>query len=56
VRIRVREPEKAKAMALAPFSRQERSGGHGASMMVSRKGIVGLLTVVVLGDRVEVQW
>jgi hypothetical protein len=48
VRIHVCEPKKAKAMALAPFSRQEHSGGHGASMMVSRKGVVGFLTMVAL--------
>jgi hypothetical protein len=35
-------------MVVAPFSRQERSDGHGASMMVSRKGVAGLLTVVAL--------
>jgi hypothetical protein len=46
--IHVREPEEAKAMVVAPFSRQERSGGHGASTMVSRKGVAGLLTMVAL--------
>jgi hypothetical protein len=38
-------------MALAPFPRQEHSGGHGTSTTASRKSVAGLLTVVVLAIR-----